>query len=59
MTLKEIIRAFEDYMDASLPVNSIVTDRAKQALEALRKYDWTPIYDGDGELPSVEEDGYS
>ena len=60
MTLEEIIRAIEEYMDASLPVNGMVADKAKQALEALRNdYDWTPVYDGDGKLPPVDEDGYS
>ena len=60
MKLLEIIKAIETYMDASLCVNGQLEDKAKQALEALREYDWHPIYGDDGEdLPELDEDGYS
>lgn len=58
--MKEIIKAIETYMDASLCVKGQLEDKAKRALEALRKYDWHPIYGDDGEdLPELGEDGYS
>lgn len=60
MTLKEIVEAIRDCMSASFCVNAQVEEKAKQALEdLLREYDWTPVYDGEGEPPAVDEDGYS
>ena len=60
MTLNQIYDALKAYMDCSLCVNGQLEDKAKQALEALREYDWHPIYGDDGEdLPELDEDGYS
>ena len=59
MKLREIIKAIEDWIDASLCVNGETEKKAKQALEALRERDWIPVYDGDREMPETDEDGYS
>lgn len=59
MTLNEIYDALRDFRDASFCVNGQIEQNAKKALEALKEYRWRPVLDGDGELPKVDEDGYS
>ena len=62
MTYQECVEAFEDYMKASLPINAKIEEKAKKALEELKKGldpGWISVMDGDGEMPKVDEDGYS
>ena len=62
MTYQECVEAFEDYMGSSFCVNARVEEKAKKALEELKKgldHGWISVMDGDGEMPKVDEDGYS
>ena len=62
VTYQECVEAFEDYMKASLPINAKIEEKAKKALEELKKGldpGWISVMDGDGEMPKVDEDGYS
>ena len=40
MTKDEAIKAIEDYMGASLGVNAEITEKAKEAVKALKADGW-------------------
>lgn len=56
MTKNEALKAIEDYMGASLGVNAEITEKAKEAVKALKADGWIPINE---RLPEVDEDGES
>jgi len=60
--LKAILEECTASEDAVSYVNSEDAGTLKAAIEALEKQEqdrWRPVFDGDGEMPEVNEDGYS
>ena len=51
MNYEKAVRAFADYMDASLCVNGDADKKAQEALQYLEAHKWIPVMDGDGQMP--------
>lgn len=65
MTNREAISMLRRFQEPE-PWGSPITEKAFEALEiaisALEQKErnrWRPVFDGDGEMPEVNEDGYS
>lgn len=58
--MSEVIEWFKSRRDKTPMIGAKrMFDAAVSALEQKERNRWRPVFDGDGEMPEVNEDGYS
>lgn len=58
MTIQEAVRILDSVLIVNYKEKEAL-EMAKQALLTLERERWRPVMDGDGEMPLVDDEGYS